>query len=59
MVLLARIRMAQGLHDDALRLASKALTFRRECLGERLKVCDSLYQVADILQYRGDTASAM
>ncbi|RHZ68953.1 hypothetical protein CDV55_102531 [Aspergillus turcosus] len=59
MVLLARIRMAQGLHDDALRLASKALMFRRECLGERLKVCDSLYQVADILQYRGNSASAI
>ncbi|RHZ46901.1 uncharacterized protein CDV56_103201 [Aspergillus thermomutatus] len=59
MVLLARIRMEQGLHDDALRLASKALMFRRGCLGERLKVCDSLYQVADILQHGGNSASAI
>lgn len=53
MVLLSRIRLKQGLYDDALRFASKALTFRRECLPERLKVCDSLYQVANILQ-KGD-----
>lgn len=50
MVLLSRIRIAQGLLDEALRFASKALSFRKECLGERLKVCDSLYQVATLLQ---------
>ncbi|KAJ5124771.1 uncharacterized protein N7515_008596 [Penicillium bovifimosum] len=44
MVLLSRIRFAQGLLDEALRFASKALSFRKECLGECLKVCDSLYQ---------------
>ncbi|PWY82922.1 TPR-like protein [Aspergillus heteromorphus CBS 117.55] len=53
MVLLSRIRMAQGRQDEALNLVSKALAFRRQCLGERLKVCDSLYQVADILE-KGD-----
>lgn len=46
MVLLSRIRNAQGLHDEALKFASKALDFRRECSKERLKVCDSLYQVS-------------
>ncbi|KAJ5543129.1 hypothetical protein N7461_009132 [Penicillium sp. DV-2018c] len=37
MVLLSRIRFAQGLPDEALRFASKALSFRKEYLGERLK----------------------
>ncbi|KAF9242219.1 hypothetical protein DTO006G1_6440 [Penicillium roqueforti] len=46
MVLLSRIRNAQGLHDEALKFACKALDFRRECSKERLKVCDSLYQVS-------------
>lgn len=53
MVLLGRIRFAQGLYDEALRFASKALSFRKEYLGERLKVCDSLYQVAALL-YKGE-----
>jgi hypothetical protein len=59
MVLLSRIRLKQGQYDDALRLASKALTFRRECLPERLKICDSLYQVADILQQGNNQGLAM
>ncbi|KAL3494998.1 hypothetical protein BJX62DRAFT_196648 [Aspergillus germanicus] len=59
MVLLSRIRLAQGLIDDALRLASKALSFRKECLGERLKVCDSLYQVASLLSLGKNTALAL
>lgn len=53
MVLLSRIRLLQGRYDESLNLASKALAFRRQCLGERLKVCDSLYQVAKILE-RGE-----
>jgi hypothetical protein len=52
MVLLSRIRLAQGLLDEALRFASKALSFRKECLGEHLKACDSLYQVA-VLFHKG------
>lgn len=48
MVLLGKIRFAQGFYDEALRLASKALSFRRMMLDERLKVCDSLYQVASL-----------
>lgn len=41
MVLLSRIRRAQGRRSEALRLASKALAFRRKLLGNRLKTCDS------------------
>lgn len=59
MVLLARIRQRQGRLDDALRLASKALSFRQKLLGNRLKTVDSLYQVALLLQERGDLSSAM
>ncbi|RJE22879.1 NB-ARC domain protein [Aspergillus sclerotialis] len=59
MVLMSRIRLMQGRYDEALSYASKALGFRRECLGERLKVCDSLYQVADILNIGGNTALAI
>ncbi|KAI1654070.1 hypothetical protein F4813DRAFT_399435, partial [Daldinia decipiens] len=49
MVLLSRIRLRQGRIDDGLRLASKALAFRQKLLGNRLKTCDSLYDVASIL----------
>lgn len=49
MVLLSRIRLAQGKIEEALRLASKALVFRQEVLGGRLKTCDSQYDVASIL----------
>lgn len=59
MVLLSRIRKQQGKLDDALRLSSKALAFRRQLLGGGLKTCDSLYQVASLLQLRGDLSSAM
>ncbi len=59
MVLLSRIRVAQGRTDDALRLASKALEFRQELLGNRLKTCDSLYDVASLLLKAGHTGSAM
>ena len=49
----------QDRYNEALNYASKALGFRRECLGERLKVCDSLYQVANILNIGSNTALAM
>jgi len=58
MVLLSRIRRNQNRYEEALRLASKALAFRRKLLGNRFKVCDSLYDVADLLQRLGNTASA-
>lgn len=59
MVLLSRIRFKQGRLDDAVRLASKALAFRQRLLGNRLKTCDSLYDVASMLHGQGNTASAM
>ncbi|KAI1391090.1 TPR-like protein [Hypoxylon trugodes] len=59
MVLLSRIRLKQGRVDDALRLASKALAFRQKLLGNRLKTCDSLYDVANILDLQSHSASAV
>jgi tetratricopeptide (TPR) repeat protein len=59
MVLLSRIRRHQNRYDEALQLASKALAFRRKLLGNRFKVCDSLYDVAGLLQRLGNTASAV
>ena len=59
MVLLSRIRVKQGRLGDALRLASKALLFRQSMLGNRLKTCDSLYDVACLLHLHHKTASAM
>jgi tetratricopeptide (TPR) repeat protein len=59
MVLLSRIRLRQGRVDDALRLASKALAFRQKLLGNRLKTCDSLYDVASILHLQGNGPAAM
>ncbi|KAI0113624.1 P-loop containing nucleoside triphosphate hydrolase protein [Nemania sp. FL0031] len=59
MVLLSRIRRAQGRKSDALRLASKALAFRRKLLGNRLKTCDSQYDVASMLFDEGHTRSAI
>ncbi|KAF2177994.1 TPR-like protein [Zopfia rhizophila CBS 207.26] len=59
MVLLSRIRVQQGRLDEALRLASKALAFRKRLLGNRLKTCDSLYDVASLLHMHGNTASAI
>ncbi len=54
MVLLARIRERQDRIDDAIRLSSKALTFRQQLLGNGLKTCDSLYQVGCYLIVRGE-----
>ncbi|GAP84174.1 putative NB-ARC and TPR domain protein [Rosellinia necatrix] len=59
MVLLSRIRLKQGRTDDALRLASKALAFRQRLLGNRLKTCDSMYDVASILHRQQHVASAI
>jgi tetratricopeptide (TPR) repeat protein len=59
MVLLSRIRLRQGRLDAALRLASKALAFRRRVLGDKLKSCDLMYYVADMLLRQGKTAAAM
>ena len=59
MVLLSRIRKQQGRMDDALRLASKALAFRQRICGYKLKTCDSLYDVANLLYSHGKIASAM
>ncbi len=59
MVLLSRIRAEQGRLNDALRLSSKALAFRQQLLGNRLKTCDSLYLVASLLQKRDNLPSAM
>lgn len=59
MVLLSRIRREQGKIDDALRLASKALEFRKSILGNRLKTCQSLYDVASLWHEKGDINSAM
>jgi tetratricopeptide (TPR) repeat protein len=59
MVLLSRIRLAQKRTADALRLASKALAFRRELLGNRVKTCDSQYDVASMLLQEGHVSSAM
>lgn len=53
MVVLSRIRLKQGLTKDALRLAAKALLFRRKLLGNRLKTCDSMYDVACMLLQEG------
>lgn len=59
MVLLSRIRLHQGCLDDAMRLASKALTVRRDLLGNRLKTCDSLYDVVDVLYQQTKIGSAV
>jgi tetratricopeptide (TPR) repeat protein len=59
MVLLSRIRRAQGRPTEALRLASKALAFRRSLLGNGLKTCDSQYDVASMLLDDGHVSSAM
>ena len=58
MVLLSRIRKAQGRRDDALRLASKALHFRKQLLGPGLKTCDSMHDVAVLLAQENKLASS-
>ena len=58
MVLLGRIRAEQGRLDDALRLLSKAVTFRRQVLGTGLKLCDALFHVAQVAARQGDLSLA-
>ena len=58
MVLLSRIRQSQGKKDIALRLASKALTFRQNAHGKQLKTCDALQLVAELLDSNGDSNAA-
>ncbi|TPX16451.1 uncharacterized protein E0L32_003745 [Thyridium curvatum] len=58
MVLLSRIRMAQGRVTEAIRLSSKALAFRQSLLGERLKTCDSRYDLACMLLKDGHESLA-
>jgi tetratricopeptide (TPR) repeat protein len=59
MVLLSRIRRSQGRAEDAMRIATKALAFRRRLLGNRLTTCDAQYHAADILQYHGNIGPSM
>jgi tetratricopeptide (TPR) repeat protein len=49
MVLLSRIRKAQGRTNEAVRLAGKALSWREKTHGDRFKTCDSVYDVACLL----------
>ena len=49
MVLLSRIRLAQEWLIEGMGLASKVLAFRRVLLGNRLKTCDSQYDLACML----------
>ena len=58
-MVLSRIRLAQGRRGEALRLATKVLAFRRGLLGNRVKTCDSLYDVPGMLWVEGKTGSAM
>ncbi|KAK5088846.1 hypothetical protein LTR05_003068 [Lithohypha guttulata] len=55
MVLLSRIRRAQGRFEDALRLASKALQYRKRLLGNRFATCDSMHDVATLLMLQKET----
>jgi tetratricopeptide (TPR) repeat protein len=59
MVLLSRIRHAQGRRDEALRLASKALTWRKKVHGDRFKTCDSMFDVACLLHEEGQSMAAL
>ncbi|KAL9113509.1 MAG: hypothetical protein Q9187_007602 [Circinaria calcarea] len=59
MILLSRIRQCQGRLNDAIRLSSKALTLPQSMLGNRLKTCDSLYLVAEMLRQGENIASAI
>ncbi|KAH9909742.1 P-loop containing nucleoside triphosphate hydrolase protein [Xylariomycetidae sp. FL2044] len=58
-VLLSRIQLAKGKVDDAGRLADVALEWRRNFYGNRLKTCDSLYDVACIAYQQGYRATAI
>ncbi|KFY81724.1 hypothetical protein V500_11143 [Pseudogymnoascus sp. VKM F-4518 (FW-2643)] len=49
----------KGRLDDAMRLASKALTSGQKLQGNKLKTCDSLYDVADIYVRQERVSSAI
>ncbi|MCJ1335340.1 hypothetical protein MMC09_000608 [Bachmanniomyces sp. S44760] len=58
-MLLSRIRYAQGDKSSALELASKAITIRKGMLGDKgPRVADSMYHVARILADEGKPTSA-
>ena len=59
MVLLSRIRYKQGRLSDAARLSSKAVLFRQNSLGKRLKACDSLYDAAYFTHKQGDSTTSL
>ena len=59
MVLVSRIRYQQGRLSEAVRLSSKALVFRQDLLGNRLKTCDSLYDVAFFTHKQGNDTAPM
>lgn len=59
MVLLSRIRRSQDRAEDAMRIATKAVAFRRRLLGNRLTTCDAQYHAADILQFHGNIGPAL
>ena len=59
-VLLSRIRYAQGDHESALELASKSITIRKGILGAKgPRVADSMFLVAKMLADEGKIASAL
>lgn len=59
-VLLSRIRYAQGKKDSALQLASKSITMRQGVLGEKgPRVADSMYLVSGMLRAGNKQALAM
>lgn len=59
LVLLSRIRHEQGRLSDAIRLSSKALLFRQKSLGNRLKMCDSLYDAAFFTHKQGNISASL
>lgn len=58
LILLSRIRRQQGRLDDALHLASKALSFRQSILGNTPKTCDAMCLIADLLHRKDKIATA-
>lgn len=59
MVLLSRIRKAQGRAHEAMRLAGKALTWREKTHGNRFKTCDSTYDLGCLLHDDGEEDLAL
>ena len=57
-ILLSQIRHRQGYLDEALRLATKALSIRQKVFGNTLKTCAAMCLVADLLHLKGKIATA-